>query len=42
MPMDSPPCPTQSGQQEELPDDLQGDVVFVESAAELLAVIETD
>lgn len=41
MPMDRPTCLTQPGQHEELPEELQDDVVFVETAAELLSVIET-
>lgn len=41
IPMDSPTFLTQPGQQVELPDGLQDDVVFVETAAELLAGIET-
>ncbi len=41
IPMDSPTFLTQPGQQVELPDGLQDDVVFVETAAELLARIET-
>lgn len=41
MPMDCPTCLTRPGQQEELPEALHDDVVFVETAAELLAVIES-
>ena len=41
MPMDSSTCLTRPGQQEELPDELQDDVVFVETVTELLARIET-
>lgn len=41
MPMDCPTCLTQPGQQEEIPEELRDDVVFVETAAQLLAVIES-
>lgn len=41
MPMDCPTCLTRPGQQEELPEELDDDVVFVETAAELLALIES-
>lgn len=41
MPMDRPTCLTQPGQRDELPEELQDDVVFVETAEELLAVIES-
>lgn len=40
-PMDSPTCLTRPGEPEGLPDELQDDVVFVETATELLAGIET-
>ena len=41
MPLDCPTCLTQPGQREELPEELQDDVVVVESAADLRAVIES-
>lgn len=41
MPLDCPTCLTQPGQQEELPAELHDDVVAVETAADLRAVIES-
>lgn len=41
MPLDCPTCLTQPGQREELPEELQDDVVVVETAADLRAVIES-
>jgi hypothetical protein len=41
MPVGCPTCLTQPGQLEELPEELQDDVVVVETAADLLAVIES-
>lgn len=40
MPMDCPTCLTQPGQREELPAELHDDVVVVETAADLRAVME--
>lgn len=41
MPLDCPTCLTQPGQREDLPEELQDDVVVVETAADLRAVIES-
>jgi hypothetical protein len=41
IPGGCPTCLTQPGQQEELPDRLGGDVAFVETGADLRAVIES-
>ena len=41
MPSDCPTCLTQPGQREELPEELHDDVVVVETAADLRAVIES-
>jgi hypothetical protein len=40
LPLDCPTCLTQPGQREELPEDLDDDVVVVETGADLRAVIE--
>ena len=39
LPLDCPTCLTGPGQREELPEGLDEDVVFVETGADLLAVI---
>jgi hypothetical protein len=41
MPLACPTCLTRPGQREELPEELQDDVVVVETAADLRAVIES-
>jgi hypothetical protein len=41
LPLDCPVCLTQPGQLEQLPDGLDGEVVVVESGADLRAVIES-
>lgn len=41
LPLDCPTCLTQPGQREELPAELHDDVVVVETAADLRAVIES-
>ena len=40
MPVGCPTCLTQPGQREELPDDLPGDVVVIQTGADLQALIE--
>jgi len=41
LPLDCPTCLTQPGQQEELPEGIDGEVVVVHSGADLRAVIES-
>ena len=41
MPIDCPTCVTQPGQREELPEDLDADVVAVSTGAELRRIIES-
>lgn len=41
LPLDCPTCLTQPGQRDELPEGLDDEVVFVESGADLRAVIES-
>lgn len=41
LPLDCPTCLTGPGQREELPEGLHEDVVFVETGADLLAIVES-
>ena len=41
LPLDCPTCLTAPGQREELPEGLDSDIVWVETGADLLAVVES-